>query len=499
MTGMSKVELLARAREYGERKAIIASEGVFTYAALLKASGGVAADLLQGEHDLDGAHVGVLAPPGFRYVASLWGVWRAGGAVVPLAVNHPRPELEYVIGDSEVSVLVTTEELADKLRPIAVARGLPLIIVDLSPSPHEAQLPEIDSQRRALIVYTSGTTGKPKGVVLTHGQIQAQIAALASAWGWSSDDHILHILPLHHTHGIIVILLSALFNGAICEILPGFDAEVVWQRMVDGDLTLFMAVPTVYTRLERAWESSSSARQEEISVGAANLRLMVSGSAALPVRVLEKWKSITGHVLLERYGMTEIGIALSNPLEGERLAGTVGRPVPGMEVRVVDEKDVLVPEGVQGELQVKSPGVFREYWHRPEVTAESFVDGWFKTGDIVVREKGVFRIMGRSSVDIIKTGGYKVSALEIEEVLREHPAVADCAVVGIPDEEWGQRVAAAAVLRPGGEMDLQGMRVWAKEILAPYKVPSRLLLLNELPRNPMGKVTKKKVVTMFDG
>jgi malonyl-CoA/methylmalonyl-CoA synthetase len=224
---------------------------------------------------------------------------------------------------------------------------------------------------------------------------------------------------------------------------------------------------------------------------------MVSGSAALPVRLLERWKEVSGHVLLERYGMTEIGMALSNPLRGTRRAGFVGRPLPGVEARLVDDEGREVDPGSEGEIQVRGPAVFQEYWRRPEETVRSFRDGWFLTGDVAVVDRGDFRILGRRSVDIIKTGGYKVSALEVEEVLRTHPDVAECAVVAVPDPEWGERVAAAIVTRGGSGLAPDAIRAWAKERLAPYKAPSIVLPVDELPRNAMGKVTKPEVMKLF--
>jgi len=229
------------------------------------------------------------------------------------------------------------------------------------------------------------------------------------------------------------------------------------------------------------------------------MRLMVSGSAALPVRVLERWREISGHVLLERYGMTEIGMALSNPLHGARRPGFVGTPLPGVDVRLVDEAGRPVPEGTPGEIEVRGGTVFREYWRRPEATAAAFRGDWFRTGDVAVVEDGAYRILGRSSVDIIKTGGYKVSALEIEETLRTHPAVLDCAVVGVEDPEWGERICAAVELRGGsGEgLTLDALQRWAKERLAPYKIPRALVSVTVLPRNAMGKVTKPVVAKLF--
>ena len=492
------IPLISRARSFRDRTAIVDSEGGSTYGRLLEASACVASSLLGRADDLGQARVAFLAPPGFGYAAAMWGIWRAGGVAVPLALQHPRPELEYAVDDSAASFLVCPPDYEERLGPIATFRGLPLIPLPEALEARPVSLPDVLASRRAMMVYTSGTTSRPKGVVTTHEQIAAQIETLVSAWGWTSEDRILHTLPLHHLHGILNILSCALWSGAVCEIFPKFDARAVWERFVQGGLTLFMAVPTIYVKLISAWESFTPAQQREASAAAARLRLMVSGSAALPVSVLSKWKAITGHVLLERYGMTEIGMALSNPLEGERVPGSVGRPLPWVEVRLVDESGALVPPGTPGEIQVRGPGVFLEYWRRPEATAEAFRDGWFKTGDVAVVEDEVYRILGRESVDIIKTGGYKVSALEIEEVLRTHPMIEECAVVGLPDPEWGERVGAAVVLKEKGGLDLEALRLWAKERLASYKVPSLVLTLEDLPRNAMGKVTKTAVVRMFD-
>jgi len=213
--------------------------------------------------------------------------------------------------------------------------------------------------------------------------------------------------------------------------------------------------------------------------------------------MLERWREITGHTLLERYGMTEIGMALSNPLHGERRPGFVGNPLPGVEVRVVDEAARPVSDGTPGELEVRGPSVFREYWRRPDETERTFREGWFRTGDVAVDESGAYRLLGRTSVDIIKTGGYKVSALEIEEVLRAHPAIAECAVVGIADPEWGERVALAVELKPGASVSLEDLQTWAKPQLAPYKVPRALRSVETLPRNAMGKVLKPDVAALF--
>ncbi len=385
-------------------------------------------------------------------------------------------------------------------RPSPQARGIRALRYDQILARQPTKLPDVASERRAMILYTSGTTNRPKGVVTTHANITAQIMSLIEAWEWSADDRILLCLPLHHVHGIVNVVSCALWSGATCEMLPRFDANTVWERIAGGSsLTLFMAVPTIYVKLIAAWDAAPPERRASLSQACActKLRLMVSGSAALPVSTLERWKEISGHTLLERYGMTEIGMALSNPLRGERVPGSVGTPLPSVEVQLVGENGQPVAPGTPGEIEVRGPSVFAEYWGKPDATRDAFRDGWFRTGDTAVIENGVYRILGRTNIDILKTGGHKVSALEIEEALREHPAIAECAVVGVPDLEWGERVAAAVVLKDGDTLDLPSLRAWAKEFLAAHKLPSRLLVLDALPRNAMGKVTKPAIKTMF--
>jgi len=473
------------------------AQGVFTYDDLLGASTRVATALLAGRGDLEEERVGFLMTPGFPWVAAQWGIWRAGGVAVPLPLNSTRPELEYLIDDSGTSALVFDTPAVPLLEPIAAARGLRAIPYDQLLIGPTAPLPEISSERRAMILYTSGTTSRPKGVVTTHANVAAQIKSLVEAWEWSANDRILLCLPLHHVHGIINVVGCALWSGATCEMLPRFDANAVWDRIAGGQLTLFMAVPTIYAKLIAAWDAASPERRAELSQACWRLRLMVSGSAALPVSMLARWQEITGHTLLERYGMTEIGMALSNPLRGERVPGSVGAPLPGVEVRLVGEHGHPVDPGIPGGIEVRGPAVFAEYWARPDATCDAFRDGWFITGDTAVVENRIYRILGRTNIDILKTGGHKVSALEIEEALRQHPAVAECGVVGIPDAEWGERVAAAVVLKDGDVLDLQSLRTWARELLAVHKLPSRLLVVDALPRNAMGKVMKPALAALF--
>ena len=492
-----RLVLIANAERHGERTAVVDSQGSFTYNELLEASARVATALLAGRNDLEEERVAFLVAPGFIWVAIQWGIWRAGGIAVPLPLNSARSELEYFIDDSQASTLVSDVAAAHQLEPISAARGVRTFEYEQILSRKPSELPDVGEPRRAMILYTSGTTSKPKGVVTTHANITAQIMSLVEAWAWSADDRILLCLPLHHVHGIVNVVSCALWSGATCEMMHRFDVDGVWERIAGGRLTLFMAVPTIYVRLIAAWEAASPERRAALSAACARLRLMVSGSAALPVSTLERWREISGHTLLERYGMTEIGMALSNPLRGERVPGSVGKPLPSVEVQLVGEKGEPVLPGTAGEIEVRGPCVFAEYWGKPDATRDAFRDCWFRTGDTAVVENGVYRILGRTNIDILKTGGHKVSALEIEEVLRRHPACAECAVVGVPDAEWGERVAVAMVLKDGDALDLPTLRAWGKESLAAHKLPSRLLVLDALPRNAMGKVTKPAVAAMF--
>jgi len=285
-----------------------------------------------------------------------------------------------------------------------------------------------------------------------------------------------------------------LWSGACCE-FSHFQPDRVFQIFLQGKVNVFMAVPTIYFKLTSHWETLPHERRSAVSECLKKFRLMVSGSAALPVSLLEKWKKISHHTLLERYGMTELGMAISNPYEGERRPGHVGQPLPGVQIRLCNEKDESAGYG-PGEIQVKGPNVFLEYWKKPDATRLAFTaDGWFRTGDTAVLDNGYYRILGRTSVDIIKSGGYKISALEVEEILRTHPAIADCSVVGLEDDEWGEVVGAAIICR--GTLAESELVSWMKQQMPAYRIPRRLVWVNDLPRNAMGKVTKNEVKKMF--
>ena len=490
------IELIRRAEDFHDNIAILSDDQEYNYNTLLGESRNVSASLLQNSTDLDGQRVAFMVAPGLDYVKVQWGIWQAGGIAVPMNPETPASALEYVLKDSLTSIIIVSPIFESVLKDYAEENEIDLLMTDQCDS-RNTTLPEIQSHRSAMILYTSGTTGSPKGVVTTHANIEAQITSLIEAWQWTSADSIVNILPLHHVHGIINVVSCALWAGASCRFLPRFDAEKIFSLIEQQQINVFMAVPTIYFKLIAYWQELVVDEQAKIAGALGKMRLMVSGSAALPVSILEKWQEISGHTLLERYGMTEIGMAISNPYIGIRKPGHIGHPLPGVEVRLVDETNNLVFAGDQGEIQVKGPAVFDSYWNREKATRESFTeDGWFKTGDIAILNEGSYKILGRSSVDIIKSGGYKISALEIEEVIRTHSDIKDCAVIGIPDEEWGE-VIGAGIVMSDAKLETEKLKQWLKEKLPGYKVPRKYLTLDDLPRNAMGKVTKKELIEQF--
>ncbi|XP_059081517.1 malonate--CoA ligase ACSF3, mitochondrial-like [Tigriopus californicus] len=471
------------------------------------------------------SRISFLVPRNRSFVQALFGIFHSGNVAVPLCSDHPSEMLRYYIQNSESDLVIASHQSVDVIHQALKGNGSKrgvVLIEDLlkdgtkEPQPMETCLDDDD----ALIIYTSGTTGPPKGVVLTHGNLKAQTEAMIQVWDWSPQDSLLHVLPLHHVHGITNCLLTPLSVGASLTMLEKFNPQQVWRFLLQQEErkpNLFMAVPTIYSKLIQTRPRGSNPDEIQ-TILRSKIRLMVSGSAALPVPVLEKWKSLTGHTLLERYGMTEIGMALTNPLEEwKRIPGSVGRPFPGVSARIVDissnQSDIVLSESDRrkfkvnhrdkeessGELQIKGPNVFKEYFGNAEATAKEFThDGWFKTGDTAFMDRsGVFRILGRTSVDIIKSGGYKISALDIERVLLGHPDIKDVAVIGIPDEEYGQVVTALVVLDDTHKnINLTEISDWMSTKLPKYSVPRIWKSLQTLPRNTMGKVNKKELLKL---
>jgi malonyl-CoA/methylmalonyl-CoA synthetase len=485
-----------------QKTAIVSNGKSFSYQDLQKEATFFAGYLLENQKDLRETPVAFMVSPGFDYVKTQWAIWLAGGIAVPLCTTHPLASLQYVIEDTEAKIIVVSPKYEAILKDLSAEKGIRFIVLGDFDNIENINLPTIESRRRAMILYTSGTTNLPKGVVTTHLNIEAQINSLVNAWEYSENDHILCILPLHHVHGIINVISCTLSVGGSVEFLLNFSAEGVfdWFKKISKHSLqgVFMAVPTIYFKLITYFETLSEAQKLELQQAMKSFRLMVSGSAALPVSVMKNWETISGHRLLERYGMTEIGMAISNPYHGERRAGHIGQVLPNVEVRLVDEQNEEVSLNEAGEIQIKGANVFQEYWKKPQATIDTFTaDGWFKTGDVAVLNEGYYKILGRSSIDIIKSGGYKISALEIEEILRTHPEISDCSVVGIENEEWGELVVAVLVVK-NKDIDLKELNTWMRTKMPSYRVPRQYKIIEELPRNAMGKVTKNDLKPLFN-
>jgi malonyl-CoA/methylmalonyl-CoA synthetase len=488
---------LGRATE--NHTAVLDGFGSHSYADVVMRSVRVASALLGDRASLDHERVAILVEPGASFVAAFFGVLLAGGCVVVLSPLHPLPETRYFCEDAEVRSVLVSEAHAPLVTPLESAWHVrPLEPMLAANAAIEAVTRAADATKDiapALQLYTSGTTGKPKGAVITQENLAVQQRLVGEAWGFARTDTLLHALPLHHMHGLAIALLTALGAGATTR-LTTFDAPAIWEGMKDA--TVFMGVPAMYHRLFLAFDAATDEARARWSASARALRLATSGSAALPVTIAERWRTVTGKIPLERFGMTEIGVGITNRLEGERFPGCVGFPLPTVETRIVGDDG---HDAELGELWIRGPSVFACYHRREDATRQAFSADpaggapWFKTGDTVTRDgpgpDRPFKILGRTSVDILKSGGYKLSALEIEEVLRAHPGVGEVAVIGVPDEAWGERVVACVVRKPCDSLcDEPTLRAFAREHLAAYKVPKDVLFLGELPKNALGKVVK---------
>lgn len=459
----------------------------------------------------------------------------------PLAQSINRP---LIIVDHNFVPTSSGLSYLDPLSENVIKQSDDTILIDGTPDA------KFYGRSNAIVFYTSGSTGRPKGVIVSHRNLQAQTAALTHAWRITSKDSILHVLPLSHIHGSVNALSCPLSVGAKVFMLPKFNSANVWSVLLNVNMptrdriNLFMGVPTHFARMISEYDKTFSKNDRMAEYIRAqcekNIRLMISGSAPLPTPIFDKWHSITGHKLLGRYGTTEIGMVLSNPYVTDKLrqrsAYAVGQPLPDCEVKLVENGKTMIQmkgefgkgywaegplpvysetktaqasvtppsnetskipkEQITGEIYAKGPTVFSEYINKPDVTKSSFEDGWFKTGDYAKFENNQFHILGRNSVDIIKTGGYKVSALEIETKLLEHSSILDVCIVGLPDDTWGQKVAAIIVLK-SDTSSIEMIQEWCRDQLAPYQIPKVWKIIPAMPRNEIGKINKVSIKDLF--
>jgi malonyl-CoA/methylmalonyl-CoA synthetase len=470
-----------------------------TYASLREQSGRFAAALMRlklAPGDRVAVQVDKSVDAVLLYVACL----RMGAVFVPVNVANTSNEVDYFLRDSAPKVAVIRPADRALLGPPAARAGVRQVetlgaegegsLLELVRSSGEAPaLPRsIDANSPAAIVYTSGTTGRSKGAVLTRANLASNAAALVEAWRFTSRDIVLHTLPLFHIHGLFVAINTVLASGSGLLLLPKFDAALTLQHL--PQTTVYMGVPTHYTRLLQRAELN-----REVTAG---VRLFVSGSAPLQAETHREFSQRTGHEILERYGMTETMIITSNPFEGVRKPGSVGTPLPGIAVRVANEAGGAQAYGEVGSLEVRGPNVFAGYWQDPGKTAGEFTpDGWFKTGDLgYVDGEGYLHIVGRAK-DLVISGGYNVYPKEVEAELDALPGVLESAVFGVPHTDLGEGVTAAVVLQPAARLSEADIIDGVKARLARYKVPKRVLLIDELPRNTMGKVQKNALRAAF--
>jgi malonyl-CoA/methylmalonyl-CoA synthetase len=446
------------------------------------------------------------------YLATL----RAGYVFLPLNTAYQSGEIEYFVGNAEPAVVVCTPGNFGWVSKIAFKAGTQHVFTlgdDRTGSLLERAAHQADDHQPvgkqvddlAAILYTSGTTGRSKGAMLTHGNLLSNAVTLKDYWGWTAiggpdgrGDVLIHALPIFHVHGLFVAIHAALLNGSKMIWMAKFDPKAVLAAMPRA--TVFMGVPTLYVRLLAEAGLNKDATK--------NMRLFIAGSAPLLIETFNAWRERTGHTILERYGMSETIMLTSNPYsadarhggQSERRGSTVGFPLPGVGLRVVDDANKPLPVGEIGNIQVQGPNVFKGYWRMPEKTAEEFTqDGWFKTGDVgKVDERGYVSIVGRSK-DLIISGGYNVYPAEIESAINDMPGVAESAVVGVPHPDFGEVGVAVVIAKPGAKLDGEAIVAQLKSQLANFKIPKRCFVATELPRNTMGKVQKNLLREQYKG
>jgi malonyl-CoA/methylmalonyl-CoA synthetase len=471
-----------------------ASRGLYTWHDLDRASARIA-NLLDSLQLPPASRVAVQVEKSVEALLLYLAVLRAGHVFLPLNTAYQAAEIEYFIGNAEPAVVVCSGRNFTWISRLAFKAGTTHVftlnedrsgtLLDRAAFHSDEHTPATKAtDDLAAILYTSGTTGRSKGAMLTHGNLLSNAQVLKGYWGWRKGDVLIHALPIFHVHGLFVASHGALLNGSKMIWFSKFDPKAVLARLPEA--TVFMGVPTLYVRLLGEKGLDKKATQ--------NMRLFISGSAPLLIETFTEWRERTGHTILERYGMSETVMLTSNPYrpeDGERRGGTVGFPLPGVGLRVRDDTGGDLPAGEVGGIQVRGPNVFAGYWRMPEKTKEEFTaDGWFKTGDVgKVDADGYVTIVGRSK-DLIITGGYNVYPAEVEGYLNEMPGVAESAVIGAPHPDFGEGVLAVVVPRPGATLDGAALVAALKTRIAGFKVPKHVFVMNELPRNTMGKVQK---------
>lgn len=517
----------------------------------------------QQKSDLQGQKVAILCSNSYSYFVSLLAIWLANGVPVPLNKNYSLNYLEYFLKDSNAKLIINGRDLLETSKTensfseyFFKKQNIPVLTIMEAEFYRRCMTEYVPNSKysvenffkdinfsksnfnEAMILYTSGSSGPSKGVILTFANLISQMESLISSWKLNSSDCILNVLPLNHVHGLIYSLLAPFYMGAQVDLLPKFDPEIIWQKLVDdkNSINIITAVPTVYVKLLDYHNKNSKFKADYnrtvlTEIFADKMRVIASASAPLNVQTFNNWLNLTGHSIVERYGLSETGVCLSNSLdEGnrKRISGTVGRPVANIQVRISALDEDLSPTGqvliesdqdcdvfhaaddqeIVGELEVKGPMVFKEYLNKSGQTDEVFThDGWFKTGDIAefLKMTGIYKIIGRSSVDLIKSCGFKINARDIEKEILAHPCIEEVAVIGLDDLMQGQRVLALIVLKPDWKLNflyeepfnIDNFKRWLRLRLPKHCMPKDIEKIDLLPRNSMGKVNKKDLIKVY--
>lgn len=470
----------------------------WTYRELDEAADGLAGHL-RTLGVVKGDRVVIFADNSDGFVLSFLALMRLGAIMVPVNLRYRQRELDHILEDCQPRLIITDAVHAPTLLTASpqLLAGIETLTLDAAwpRGPFSARA-RVESDDTAFLIYTSGTTGQSKGAIITHNNVVATVSGLLCAWAWQPEDVLLLTLPLFHVHGLVVGLICALVQGATALLHRRFQVDAALAQLAQGRATLFFAVPTIYFRLIQALRQGID---PELAAGLQRMRLFCSGSAPLAAEDHRLFQQLTGHAILERYGMTETGMNFSNPYAGARMPGTVGLPLPGVSARLVDAEGHEVEPGREGELHVRGSNVFSAYWQAPEQTAQSFVHDdlgqrWFRTGDLgrMDPDTGYVTLLGRSH-ELILSGGFNVYPREIEETLLLYAGVREAAVIGTRHPEWGQVPLAYLVVDEG--WDASGLEEFCRQRLASFKLPRQFRTVPELPRNAMGKLQKFRLPT----
>ncbi|CAG9313250.1 unnamed protein product [Blepharisma stoltei] len=484
------MELIIRAANFSAKNAVFCRQRTFTYGDLLAHAELVRNKLLSLSAYMKGKRVVVLTPHSYEYLPCQWGIWKAGGVVVPINIKQPPLEWKHIIEDCRPTFILCHGSLLSRLETVIEKNGVKIIPVgDFQTLEEKIEIKDVnmDNETDAMILYTAGITGKPKGAVHTHRSLTFQVKTLSNNWGWNENDNCIELMPLYHYHGVSS-LLSALWAGASVTFHYNFDVWNLWQDIKkETNLTVLSAPTSVYTKLLYNWNYMYKTDKQEIIDSCRRFRLMITGSCGMPETMSNYWEEATKHALINQYGTAETGMVLSNLANETQTPGCVGKPLTQIETEIY-----------RNELKVKTPGMFKEYFNNPESTKQAFDnDGWFKTGDLAEIDPrlGNYRITGKLNSDAIRFSGYTISAREIETELKGFPGIEDVAAVGVPSYEHGEIIGVA--IKSQKKITLKDVQIWCKTRMASYKLPRVLQQLDQFPLHSSGKINKNELVNLF--